>query len=249
LSAKKIKGSKKLFETTEEIITFSQRSADFARENPYWIIAAVGMVLLILGTIWGVNSYNQAKEKRARAEYAQVIEAWPASDFADFKEWNKLVDELEGHISKHQGTQSALNAQLNLAQAYFWMKRYDDSIRTGDRLLAATKPGNSLRPLVLYQLALAYEEAGRSDESLAQWEALTTEGMEGLDREIGWHLARLYAGKKEYSKAVEQYERALQASGGYPAAPMIEEELAMAKLKAEPASNDSQSSEKQDNKG
>lgn len=250
MSAKKIKGSKKLFETTEEILSFSERATDFARENPYWIIGSVGAILLILGIIWGVNSYNQAKEGRARADYAQVIETWPASDSSNFQEWDKLVAQLQDFTKKHQGTQPALNAQLDLAQAYFWMKRYDESLKVADQLLKETSPGDSLRPLVRYHLALTYEEADRIDESIAQWEALAKEGVEGLDREISWHLARLYSGKKEYSKAVEQYEKALKATSSYPATPMIEEELAMAKLKAEPASKDSQkSSEKQDQKG
>lgn len=250
MSAKKIKGSKKLFETTEEILTFSQRAADFAREKPYWIIASMGAVLLVFGIIWGVNSYSQVKEKRARADYAQAIETWPASDLSNFREWDKLVVQLEDHTRKHHGTRSALNAQLDLAQAYFWMKRYDDCLKAADRLLKETEPGDSLRPLVQYQLALTYEEADRIDESIAQWEALAKEEIEGLDREIGWHLARLYSDKKEYSKAVEQYERALKATGGYPATPMIEEELAITKLKAEPASKDSQNgSAKQDQKG
>lgn len=250
MSAKKIKGSKKLFEPTEEILTFSQRATDFAKEKPYWIIGGVAAILLVLGIVWGANSYSEAKEKKARADYAQVIAAWPASDLANFQEWDKLVAQLQDYTKRHQGTQPALNAQLDLAQAYFWMKRYDESLKVADRLLKETAPGDSLRPLVRYHLALTYEEAGRIDEAIAQWETLAKEGVEGLDREINWHLARLYSGRKEYSKAVEHYEKALKTTSGYPVAPMIEEELALAKLKAEPVSKDSQkSSQKQDEKG
>ena len=237
MSAKKIKGSKKYFEGTEEIVSFSQRATDYARENPYWMIAAVGAILLIVGSIWGVNSYREAKERQARTEYSRIMQGWPADNFAAFKNWDKLAPELQDFIEQHQGTQSALNAQLDLSQAYFWMKRYDESAKAAEKLLNETSADSQRRPLVRYHLALTYEEMDKVDDAIAQWKALAADGVKGLEREVSWHLARLYSDKEEYGKAVEQYENALKTSGAYPATQQIEQELEMAKLKTAPASD------------
>ena len=58
---------------------------------------------------------------------------------------------------------------------------------------------------------------------------------EGLERETHWRLARLYAAKKEYAKALEEYDTALKAPSGYPDAGLIQQEQAVARLKVEPA--------------
>jgi len=247
LSAKKIKGSKKRFETTEEIVGLSQRATDYARENPYMIIAAVAGIFLLLGIIWGVSSYRQANERRARAEYSKIMQGWPANDFAGHKDWDKLVPKLQDFIKQHQGTQPALNAQLDLAQAYFWMKRYDDSAKVANTLLNETSAENPLRPLVRYHLALTYEEMNKIDDAITQWKDLAKAGVKGLERETSWHLARLYADKKEYTKAVEQYENALKSNGGYPSTQQIQQELEMAKLKTAPVSNGSKKGSAQPN--
>lgn len=247
MSAKKIKGSKKRFETTEEIVSLSQRATDYARENPYWIVAAAGVIVLLLGIVWGVASYRQANERKARTDYSKIMQEWPQSDFAGYKNWDKVVPKLQDFTKQHQGTQPALNAQLDLAQAYFWMKRYDESVKVVKALLKETSGDNPLQPLARYHLALTYEEMNKIDDAITQWEILAKSGVKGLDREISWHLARLYAAKNEYAKAVEQYENALKASGGYPSTQQIQQELEMAKLKTAPVPNGSKKESAQPN--
>lgn len=247
MSAKKIKGSRKRFETTEEIVSLSQRATDYVRENPYWVVAAAAVIVLLLGVIWGVASYRQANERRARTEYSTIMQGWPQSDFASYKNWGELVPKLQDFIKQHRGTQPALNAELDLAQAYFWMKRYDDSVKVANELLKETSAGSSLQTLARYHLALTYEEMDKIDDAITQWNILAKSGVKGLEREVSWHLARLYADKKDYTKAVEQYENALKTNGGYPSTQQIQQELEMAKLKTEPASNGSKKESAQPN--
>ena len=99
MSAKKIKGSKKRFETTEEIVSLSQRATDYARENPYWIVAAAAVIVLLLGIVWGVASYRQANERKARTDYSKIMQEWPQSDFAGYKNWDKVVPKLQDFTS------------------------------------------------------------------------------------------------------------------------------------------------------
>jgi len=238
LALKKIKGSKKRFETKEEILTFSQRVGEAVKENPYWIVGIAGSILLILAIVWGVNSYLHSKEKHAQAEYLSVVEKWPSDDSSNLQEWDKLVQLLQNFIIQNQGTKPALNAQLDLARVLYKMKHYDESIKIANQLLKETASNDALRSLVRYHLALTYEEIDKFDDALAQWNALANDKIEGLEREVYWHLARLYSANKEYPKALEEYEKALKTSSGYPDTALIQEEYDMAKLKAGPVSKE-----------
>lgn len=238
MGLKKIKGSKQRFETTEEILTFSERLNEFIKQNPYWIAGIAGSIVLLLVIAWGVSSYRHANERRARAEYAVVLEKWPGNDTADAESWLVMVSPLQEFIEQNRGTKPALNARLDLAQVYYRMQRYDQAITTTNQLLAQLDAKSPLQPLAQYHLALAYEGAGKIDHALSQWRALASSKIEGLEREVHWRLARLYTSRKEYAKALEEYDRALQTSGGYPDAGLIQQEQAVAKLKAEPAAKD-----------
>jgi tetratricopeptide (TPR) repeat protein len=239
LSARKIKGSKSSFYGTEEILSFSERIAEFARERQYWIIGAAAVVLLALALVWGVNTYSQSKERQAREEYTEVIAQWPTGDLDKFEGWEKLSGDLQKFIEEHRGTQPSLNAQLDLAQAYFWMKKYENSLNTANQLLQQAPSTSALRPLARYHLALTYEETEQFDHAISQWDALAKQGVDGLEREVNWHLARLYSNRAEYGKAIEYYEKALKTSSGYPDPPLIQEQLAAAKSKSGAAESSS----------
>lgn len=234
MGVKKIKGSKQKFETTEEILTFSERANEFIKRNPYWIAATAGCIVLLLAVAWGVNAYWQGKEGRARAEYWKVVEKWPSADAAPPDSWAAMVQPLKDFIKQNGGVTPALNAQLDLAQVYYQMQRYDDSIEAANRLLGELSASSPLLPLARYHLAVSYEAAGKIDNAISQWSALAASKIEGLEREIHWRLARLYSAKKEYAKAVEEYDNALKVASGYPDAGLIQQEQSVARLKAGP---------------
>jgi tetratricopeptide (TPR) repeat protein len=249
LGARKIKGSKTSFYKTDEILTFSERAADFAREYQNWMIGAAALVLLALIMVWGINTYSQSKERQAREEYAQVIEQWPAGDLFAFDGWEKLTADLHKVIEDHPGTQTSLNAQLDLAQAYFWMKRYEDSLNTANQLLQKTSTDSALRPLVRYHLALTYEEMGQFDNAVSHWDALARQGVGGLEREVHWHLAKLYSDRGDYAKAIDHFEKALKTTSGYPDPSLIQEQLASARSKSEASEPGSKDPAEKKNQG
>lgn len=238
MGVKKIKGSKQKFETTEEVLTFSERANEFIKQNPYWIAGIAGSVVLLLAIAWGVNAYWQANERRAAAAYAMVLDKWPSADAASAESWTAMVQPLQDFIKQNRGAKPALNAQLDLAQVYYQLQRYDQSIAAVSQLLEELAVNSPLLPLAQYHLALSYEAAGKIDNAISQWRALASSKIEGLEREIHWRLARIYAAKKDYAKALEEYEIALKAPSGYPDAGLIQQEQAVAKLKVGPASQE-----------
>lgn len=235
MGVKKIKGSKQKFETTEEILTFSERANEFIKQNPHWIAGIAGSIVLLLAIAWGVNAYWQANERRAAAAYSIVLEKWPSADVATPENWTAMVQPLQDFIKHNRGAKPALNAQLDLARVYYQLQRYDQSIAATNQLLEELGANSPLLSLARYHLALSYEAAGKTDNAIAQWKALAESKIEGLGREIHWRLARLYAAKKEYAKALEEYDSALKVTSGYPDAGLIQQEQAVARLKVGPA--------------
>ena len=238
MGAKKIKGSKQKFETTEEVLTFPERANEFIKQHPHWIAGIAGAIVLLLAIAWGVNAYWQASERRAAAEYSIVLAQWPSADAANAESWTAMVQPLQDFIKQNRGAKPALNAQLDLARVYYQLQRYDQSITTTNQLLEELDANSPLLPLGQYHLALSYEAAGKIDNAITHWGALASSQIEGLEREIHWRLARLYAAKKEYAKALEEYDRALKAASGYPDVGLIQQEQAVARLKMGPAAKD-----------
>lgn len=232
MGVKKIKATKKNSAKTEEVITMTQRGMALADEHPYWVLSALVGLLLVLVLVYGGYRYQVNKAQQAQAAYAKIMQQWPQhKQTMDPKAWQGIATELQQYIKQHGGTTPGLHAQMDLAQAYFWMHRYGDAAKQDLQVLNKLGSGSAMEPLVRYHLALTYQEMGKTKEALAQWQILENQTAPGLRREMNWHLANLYMQQKDYAKAVNHYERAMQASGGYPSQPLIQQELAAAKVK------------------
>jgi len=82
---------------------------------------------------------------------------------------------------------------------------------------------------MLYQLAYAYESAGKPDEAAGEWNSLKQLGVPDLEREADWNLGRISEGKKEFARADEMYNLASKAPGDYPPAALIDQQIARVK--------------------
>ena len=231
MGVQKIRVNRKKTDPTGEFLTFYERAEVLAREHPYRVFGGLGVLILVILLFWGFSVYGNAKEKSARAAYGQLIASLPRNETVmDGKKWEEAVPQLEDFVKTHRGADSAVNAKMDLARAYFAMGRYDDALKVEREALDQLPAAGSLKALVHYRMALTYQALGRTDDSIAVLEDLSKQGLAGLDREICWRLARLYADKKEYSKAVEQYDKALKEPAGYPPVPLIQQEMAAVKL-------------------
>lgn len=236
MGAKKIKIAKKDALKKEETALFSERVKDWLNDH-YRVLGGIVIgVFLVLILAWGFNAYGEAKERRARGDYAQVLKTWPDEDNADPKAWERVAPELEKFIGEYEGTRPALNAQLDLSRAYYQMGKYEESIKWGTRVLEKLSSKDELGPLAMYQLAMTYQASGDIDRALEQWSALKAQGFSENSREIDWYMARLYAKKGDQAKARDHYEQALKASGSYPGTAVLEEELASLGIKSKAGS-------------
>jgi predicted negative regulator of RcsB-dependent stress response len=240
LAAQKIKVPKKNTEKAEELLSAFDRLKAWTEEHAVAVSVCVVLLSLVPVAFWGIGMLGQSKERKGQEAYALVFEKWSDKDISDSKAWEGIIPQLEKCIADHPGTRVSMDARLDLAQASFRVGRYEDARRWAAEVVEKASPGNDLKPLARYQLAQYYEMLGKVDEAVAEWEALRKEELSGLNREVDWHIADLYVKKGDYSKAVSHYESALDASGSYPSAPMLQEELAFAKTKIGSASGNTQ---------
>lgn len=233
LGARKIKAARKTIEKVEISLGATERAKIWFEEYSGRITAAVAVVLLILAAFWGFNVYSEAKEREAQAAYAQLITKWPQQEPVEAGVWEPLISDLQKYVKEYAGTKASMNAELDLSKAYMQTRKYEEASKCAKRVLEAGSSSRDLRSLARYGLANTFEAMGKTDEALMQWNALKGEGGAWLGREADWHLARLYWKKADYSKAVETFDKALNAPGSYPSTALLQEERASVKVAAE----------------
>ncbi len=199
---------------------------NFLDRNRAWTYGSLAVLVVALAGFWLFASHARSKERRAGERYAGISAQFPDDENADVGRWEGVIPEIEKFIAEHGGTRARVNAQMDLAKACFLLKRYDRALNAATAAIEEAGPKSPLFDLARYQLALIYQEMGKADEALAQWTLLNKDSLQGIGREIEWHLAKIYEGKGDYPKAMEQLEKALNAPGPYPSAPLLSEELA-----------------------
>jgi len=232
LGAKRIRTSaKKPSKTIVIQDTLTDRAKAWAEKNSLVIILVAAAILLPIIYSLGMSAYTARNEAKARTDYSAIAPKLPSGEKNTPEEWQKVMPDLEKFVSEHKGTQMAVIAQAGLAKAYYETRRYDDAIKTALDALKAAQPGPGLKPLIQYQLAYAYEAAGKRDDALREWTGLKSDAP-GMEREADWRIAEIYAAGKDYSKAAEMYSKAIEAPGSYPPQPLLEQELSRAREQA-----------------
>jgi predicted negative regulator of RcsB-dependent stress response len=234
LGAKKIKISKKEVEKlkkAQEIVANPVLSQEWMQEHSNKILAGLGVLLLTVGILWGFNAYGNSKEQRARTEYARLLQYWPGDENSDPQAWGKVISELEALLKDSSGAATVFDAQLDLARAYFQTRQYEDALKWNKKVLDQLPRDQNLKFLAQYQQAFALEALGRTDEAISVWNGLKGGDSSEIGKEAEWNIARLHAVKGDYAKAAEHYELAMKATGSYPSADLLQEELASLKFK------------------
>lgn len=234
MGAKRIKISKKEAQKAkkaEELAATPLLSKEWIEEHTNKILAGLGALLLAMGLFWGYNAYGASKEQRARLEYAKVVQSWPADDNASSQAWKQVITGLETYLKEYSGMAPVEDAQFDLARAYFQTRQYENALKYAQKALDQRPRNQTLKFLAQYQLAFIYEALGKTDEALAQWNALKGTEAPQLSKEAYWNIARLHAKQGNSAKAAENYELALKAPGGYPNSALVQTELASLKLK------------------
>jgi tetratricopeptide (TPR) repeat protein len=234
LGAKKIKISKKdalKAQKALELAVVPVLSMEWLELHLKKILAGLAALLLVVGILWGFNAYGESKERRGRLDYAVVMQNWPTDENGTLQAWEKVITELERYLKEYSGAPPVIDAQLDLARAYFQTKQYQDALKWTQKVLDQSPRDGGMKLLAQYQLAPTLEALGKTDEAINLWNALKSKDTPQLAKEADYNTARLYFRKGEYAKAAEEYEAALKDSSSYPDSALIQDELASLKLK------------------
>jgi predicted negative regulator of RcsB-dependent stress response len=234
LGVKKIKIPKKEALKAQKALELAVNpvlSREWIEEHSIKLLAGVGVLLLVMGILWGFNAYRKSGEESARLAYSRIQQSWPGDANSDRQAWEKVISELQTFLKEHPETASMLDAQLDLARAYFQTRQYEDALKWNKSVLDQASRDQDLKFLARYQQAFTLEALGQTDEAITVWTALKGNSSSEITKEADWNIARLYARKGDYSKAAEQYETAMKAKGNYPGADLLQLELASLRLK------------------
>jgi len=232
LAGKRIKVRNKDLQKADEIINLPQRVVTWSQAHLHWLIGTAIAMLVVVVMVWAFTSYGQVKERRAQMQYAQVLEKLRKQEKPEAQDWQALIPELQGVNEQFRGTRTALSAQLDLAQAYFQTRQYEQALRLDLKSLQGLSADSVLQSFVRYRLALTYRELGKLDEAITQLDSLPKNSLAALQREIHWQLGQLYWQKKDGEKAAEQYRKALEVEGTYPSEALLQDGLAAVRLVA-----------------
>ncbi len=239
IKEKNIKTSK------EDLISTPELVRDWVESNAKWIAGALAAIAIVLLVVWGIRSYQNARETNARQAYFQITNKWPggggnpanpaapaaATTDPTAGNWEEYIPAAEEFVGKYGSTKAGLSARVDLVQAYVRSGRYQDAVTQGQKLLGDIPAGDPLVPPAGYQVALAYEQLGNPDEALAVWNRVKSDGYSVLGRELHWRAGLSYAKRRDFAKAAEQFDLAMKAAGSYPPDTLIETELAAARAK------------------
>ncbi len=189
----------------------------------------VGIVVLAV-LVGGFSFFENSKDMRARSEYVLIAAGLPGdSSPGAAAAWKKVIPVLDGFISKYGNSSSTLAARTDLAKAWFVTGSYAKAAEAWQGALEVAPSDSSVKPLLLYQLAYAWEAAGKPDKARETWAALKKLDVPAMRREADWNLGRIFQAEKDVLKATEHFELASQEPGDYPPTPQIELQITAVK--------------------
>jgi predicted negative regulator of RcsB-dependent stress response len=205
--AREEKISRKDLRQPDEFLTLSRRAADWVADNRATVLTVTGGLLVVLIAVVAYQAISASREASAGHAYAA------AQALAGEGNYEEAANAFADVVASHGGTEHALLARLQQANALLQAKRVEEAVVAYQGFLDAGPPTDYLRQLAETRLALVNEERGKHAEAVAEYaSAAGTSSLFSDDALIG--EARTAEAMGDSAKAKELYERFLE---DYPA--------------------------------
>ncbi|MBC8318683.1 MAG: tetratricopeptide repeat protein [Desulfobulbaceae bacterium] len=179
---------------------------EFIRRNEKTIqmVLIAIFVLICANTFW--DYYSQKQKNDSASLLAEAMSQ--TEDAVRVEQLNKVIDE-------YPGSGAALWSEVSLAQQMLKDEKYGEAVTKYNAIISDVGKGSALYPLILQDLARAYDLKGDYQESLKQYSLLREIGGFGTVGYLG--EARLYEQMEKKEQARDAYEKALAQTDLSPA--------------------------------
>jgi len=207
--ARKIKYSRKDLKSPDEFISTLGRVTLWIKENRVAVIAALAVVSIALGGIFGTRSYFQWQETKASRELwphlNRAREHLQSPTGADSEKLAQLEQLLAAHVNKHPGTRAAVFARYYLGSIAYLREDYDRSTAEFRSAIANGKEERTIMDFLLREgLAQALEAKGDTESAEKAYGEAASFANGELRTQAWMGQARLLAlqGRKDEAAAV-----------------------------------------------
>lgn len=158
------------------------------------------IVICLALAAFAVGCKRDAKQSLRRA-----VEAW------DSRDYKLAAEEYEHYLSLDPTSENAAEARFQLANIYYFnLHRYDQA-RAHYATFLNENSSHANAPIARERLAEVLGELGRSYDAIAEYENLNPQDLEER-RRIRLRIADLYFAQKNYSQALTEYEKVIDAA-------------------------------------
>ncbi|MDH3237195.1 MAG: tetratricopeptide repeat protein [Deltaproteobacteria bacterium] len=207
--ARKIKYTRKDLKSPDEFISTLGRVTLWIKENRVTVIAALVVVFLALGGIFGTRAYFQWQETKASRDLwphlNQAREYLQNPADADSEKLAQLEQFLAAQVNKHPGTRAAVFAKYYLGSIAYLRKDYDRSAAQFRSAIADGKDQRTVMDFLLREgLAQALEAKGETESAEKAYGEAASFANGELRTQAWMGQARLLAlqGRKDEAAAV-----------------------------------------------
>ncbi|MEK6300737.1 MAG: tetratricopeptide repeat protein [Acidobacteriota bacterium] len=144
-------------------------------------------------------------KRDAKQSLERAVEAW------DSRDYKLAAEEYEHYLSLDPASEKAGEARFQLANIYYFNLHQYDQARGHYTAFLNDNSSNTNAPLARERLAEVLGEMGRSYDAIAEYENINPQDSDER-RRIRLRIADLYFAHKNYSQALTEYERVIEAS-------------------------------------
>jgi FimV-like protein len=220
------KSIRKQIKQPDELESGTEQIMEFIKENPERAAAYVGAVLVAVGLVFGGFKFVQYRKNSILAREGEAVSLYQEAR-TDRTKISEAVQKLEKLYEDYPGTVSGQLALYDAANLYYVEGNVQKAMEKF-RLLSEKHADNAtLKPLVLRDLAYAYEQTGNYQAAIDNFLKVMSDGS-GLPKAQGkMDLARVYEEMGDKAKAQAAYREVVDSYGDSPWAGTAREKLGL----------------------
>ncbi len=216
MAKKKRISRKKLLKEPDEFLTFSARAIRFVVDNQRPVFGILIGVVVVVLAFAGFRYFSNLSEKKAYAMFEQGRMHYMAENSQDTKapEQEKAAEQFEKVITKYPSTDAARFSLLIYADMSYQNGDYQRAIELYQKALGAFSGEGSIQKLIWNGLAYAYEAQKDYKSAAEYFQRITETQDEFIKADACYNLGRTMDALNHQEKALEAYNKVVQAHPG-----------------------------------